>query len=698
MLATTMATANAQEAKMVSGKIRCTKNSEVTLPKGMKFTMRESGMRKSLTPIRPLKAATDEELVTIKVKAICTRKPDGAVIFNKDMMKSIDFSGKEATVDVPKGTYDMYVEFYDDSHYYVYKENIHANENMELEFDQKEANIPIEFHYFDENNKELHLDIYDGKTVATPGTADNMLKLTSIIHKDYGFTTFMMSFGYKSKGYLEDFYINKLSDKYFIGQTATIGKGSHYYALKSIVTDFEKKIFNNDYTNLKRLETEFTLSPGLKDIKEYINLPGVETSFLQDGYSLGDTRMWGFGSPEDNGKVVTYIDCPAVSATDECQMNMAVRPIASDGVEIISVPGYEDEEDFTFILTPLAIGNAKQEVKYHVSGSDISSPFNVPVGEVNYKFYPGHPEFSFIAPEGKAHFGNNVPVTAYCPMRMTSGSKVYAYDKVNYLGRWGEVRETDVKLAQTVKEETPNGTLVTVTNNNVEIDGMEGKNVTEVLYNMTKEDNTAPTFQMLTFKDAESNICDRFKDIQGAKMIAAGGDFAYVENNESPYIGHFTCDAPASVKAYYAPHGTDSWTELAVNEDKEKYFMPAFGHFYEADLSGVKAENQWVDVRLEIADATGNYQKQTISPAFFVELSSGISKTVNATANAFVVIGKTVKLADGRAARITVRSIDGRTLQSTYTNVIDMNGMTAGMYIVTATADNGNVVSTKVAM
>ena len=102
MLATTMATANAQEAKMVSGKIRCTKNSEVTLPKGMKFTMRESGMRKSLTPIRPLKkAAADEELVTIKVKAICTRKPDGAVIFNKDMMKSIDFSGKEATVDVP---------------------------------------------------------------------------------------------------------------------------------------------------------------------------------------------------------------------------------------------------------------------------------------------------------------------------------------------------------------------------------------------------------------------------------------------------------------------------------------------------------------------------------------------------------------------------------------------------------------------
>ena len=149
----------------------------------------------------------------------------------------------------------------------------------------------------------------------------------------------------------------------------------------------------------------------------------------------------------------------------------------------------------------------------------------------------------------------------------------------------------------------------------------------------------------------------------------------------------------------FKKYGASSMADLVkqmLEHCGEAYFTEFRGCFSGAVY--VKAENKWVDVRLEIADATGNYQKQTISPAFFVELSSGINHTVNASANAFVVIGKTVKLANGKSARFTVRSIDRRTLQSAYTNAIDINGMTAGMYIVTATADNGNVVSTKVAM
>ena len=59
--------------------------------------------------------------------------------------------------------------------------------------------------------------------------------------------------------------------------------------------------------------------------------------------------------------------------------------------------------------------------------------------------------------------------------------------------------------------------------------------------------------------------------------------------------------------------------------------------------------------------------------------------------------GKTVRLADGKAAKITVRSIDGRTMQSTYANAIDLSNMGTGMYIVTAQTDNGTV-SAKVAL
>ena len=55
-------------------------------------------------------------------------------------------------------------------------------------------------------------------------------------------------------------------------------------------------------------------------------------------------------------------------------------------------------------------------------------------------------------------------------------------------------------------------------------------------------------------------------------------------------------------------------------------------------------------------------------------------------------------LSGGDVADITVRSIDGRTMQSAYTNGVDLSGMGSGVYIVTAVTATGNVVSTKVAL
>ena len=183
-------------------------------------------------------------------------------------------------------------------------------------------------------------------------------------------------------------------------------------------------------------------------------------------------------------------------------------------------------------------------------------------------------------------------------------------------------------------------------------------------------------------------------------MIAAGGDFSYIDNDQPPYIGHFICEAPASVKAYYAPHGTETWTELAMVEDPAKYFMPAFGHFYEADLSGVIADTKdaWFDVRLEMADAAGNYQKQTISPAFKTNATSSVSLATNESKGALVVYGKTVRLSNDKVADFTVRSIDGSTLHTAHASYISLDSMGQGMYIVTAKTANGNTVSTKVAL
>lgn len=699
MLAT-FVTAYAQKPKVVTGKLHCTKNSELILPQGEKFSMVDFGNRKSLTPIKVRKSATNEDMVTVTLKAVSKSTPVSGTIFNKDVKEHVYFEGKECSIQVPKGTYDAYVEFNAGSYYYVFKENINATHDIEVEFDQSEAIYPVEFHYFDENNKELFMDVYNGSTLDTPGTADEMIKLSSIIHKDYGNTTFMISYAYMPKGAPEEFYVNKLSDKYFIGQATYIGVNSHYYAYKAVVKDLNQKVYNSKPENLTKLVTDFTPSPEMKN-DDNAHLPGVEIAFLTKGYLLGNMRAWCKRSAEDNGKVITFIDCPETSENDDCRMDVTARPVSTDAYKMVSDPDYGDYEEYSFIVAPYAIGNAQQGVKYLVAGTDMDFGFNVPVGEADYRFMPGHPEFSFSSPDGTAHFGNSVPLMSYASMKYVEDSQLYAYDTFRYMGRYSEVRETDFKLANPTQKNTADGTKITITNKNVEVDGIPGKNVTEILFDAQKEDNTAPTFQMLTFKDADGNICDHFKSVQGAKMLVAGGDFTYVDRPEPPYIGYYTCDAPASVKAYYAPHETDTWTDLTLTEDPTKYFMPAFGHFYEADLSGIMSDEKdaWFDLQLEMTDAAGNYQKQLISPAFKINCTAtGISQTTGAANNSFVVMGKTVMVAGDNVAKITVRSIDGRTLQNTYNNSVDLSGIGSGVYIVTAVTKNGKVMSTKVAI
>ena len=291
------------------------------------------------------------------------------------------------------------------------------------------------------------------------------------------------------------------------------------------------------------------------------------------------------------------------------------------------------------------------------------------------------------ATNGKAHFGNSVPVMSYNSIRETYEGEVDVYDSYSYRGRYGELREPDAKLVDYNEEATADGTIVTLTNTNVKVDGIDGKNVSVVKFDVSKQDNIAPTFQMLTFKNAQGIICDHLDSNQGAKMIFAGGDFNYVENPDYPYIGHYTCSDPESVKAFYAPHGTENWTALPLVVKPELFFMPAFGNFYEADLSSVNVEaaDTWFDVRLEMTDATGNYQKQTISPAFKVATATSIDQVKAAAGNSLVVLGKRVTLADNDKADFTVRSIDGRTMQNAYANGVDLSSMGSGIYVVTAT-------------
>lgn len=169
---------------------------------------------------------------------------------------------------------------------------------------------------------------------------------------------------------------------------------------------------------------------------------------------------------------------------------------------------------------------------------------------------------------------------------------------------------------------------LTLTDDNVSVDGIAGKNIAKISYDQRLEDGTAPTLQMLTFKTNEGVVTDRFAKSDEGVLEFAGGDFNFKTNDEHSW---FDCQ-PMTVKVEYAPYGTNTWNEIAVKEVPELYTAPAFGYFYRGSLSSVKggSRNGWFDLRLTLTDLAGNMQEQTISPAFKVDALTAI-QLINTT-------------------------------------------------------------------
>ena len=161
---------------------------------------------------------------------------------------------------------------------------------------------------------------------------------------------------------------------------------------------------------------------------------------------------------------------------------------------------------------------------------------------------------------------------------------------------------------------------ITVTNDNVDVDGIPGKNVTNIHFNMAGEDNTAPTLQMLDFRDQDGNAIDRFDTVEEGKLQFYCGDFneRYMDNEY--HTQYFVCNDLVGVEVAYSPYQADTWTALGTNEVAE-YYYDGMGHYYAAPLASVTGEayEGWFDLKIKLTDAAGNWQEQVISPAFRID-------------------------------------------------------------------------------
>lgn len=266
--------------------------------------------------------------------------------------------------------------------------------------------------------------------------------------------------------------------------------------------------------------------------------------------------------------------------------------------------------------------------------------------------FPGHPSYSYDAEEITQLNGATAPIASVMTMVLDWGKG----PRVNficpaYIGRRGEVRNSD--LSATSTEVTVDGEIVfsdsenaynllrwlserynsdadmtkvevTFTNNNFEIDGLRGCNITSIRYDEKCIDQTVPQVQMLSFKNREGIFTDHFRNPADGIMEFSAGDFDWVNGEDYQYW--YTVDRP-SVKVEYSPYGNMDFNDISVCEVEDLYRMPNFGHFYRANLAEVDkySENGWFDLRFSLSDENGNSLVQTVSPAFHIESLSGIS-------------------------------------------------------------------------
>ena len=279
---------------------------------------------------------------------------------------------------------------------------------------------------------------------------------------------------------------------------------------------------------------------------------------------------------------------------------------------------------------------------YHNYGIPISNNLIYDSTRVANSFV-ANPHFEFVADESQP-----VCLNAGCPIltvqsmnNVNNFGKRFAFTTFS-MGRYGEYRQLDNdNLEVSIKyngEEVcssyadmssffntfnragnPDGIInTTFTNNNVIVDGIEGKNVCKFEFDQTKEDWTSPTLTQLRFLDTEGNITDRFTNASDGKVELTGADFNYGLMSTGLYA--YNC-RPVTMELYYTPNGGEAWIELPVVENEDLYFYPAFGQLFEGDLSAINevSDNNWYDLKVRLTDETGNWQEQIVSPAFKID-------------------------------------------------------------------------------
>ncbi len=545
---------------------------------------------------------------------------------------------------IPIGCYDIETEFISNVHestYIVIHELVDIQSDTTIVIDQSTATNHMEIISKRPDGVVFDPNIYDDSGQITyQGNIDHGFFMNNIIRK----SDFNEIYGGLGLVCYENLYINELSDRFFYENLRIFEdeEQSIDYYISYASMNFQFPL-ENDLADWEYTEETFQPSAIGKGEHEALGVT-IERAYNGLGRSLGASAF----TEVTNETVKNYYNLPKRNDG----YSIWFKPMYGHGEELIT--NYVDYngnivfsdttvEYYMIYGAPTIVENG---AKSYINNGPIADRradlrlfgFHNEDGLVAEHTYPGNPAFAFTEAEKTSNFGSGTPICLFVYNNWNNESPNWQF---TYIGRYGEVREVDrlkVDLNLSVNgdevcnginqfneylynPERPSGEVdITMSNDNVDVDGLPGKNFAQMHIDETKEDKDGPSLTMLWFKNAEGKITDRFAKSQDGILEFSAGDFNTMYDADVSAYTWFDCQKP-DVEVSYAPYGEKSWNELEVEEVPENFYMPCFGHFYRGSLAGVtgQALKGWFDLKVKLTDAAGNWQEQVISPAFRID-------------------------------------------------------------------------------
>lgn len=644
-------------------------------------------------------------------------------IGNSVFLSSMDSTNVQDAV-IPQGIYDFVAIFSkadfkgssiedfikhetSPDEYYVIKENVEIKDGMTIEFDPSTCTNVVCFNPVLPNGEHpvspvarIDSSLQYVETGA-PHNVEYSAGTNKVLRNDNSVGNTLWFGNYRIEGQKCDIpncniAVNNVSDRYhFMQERLMVDTNGKYYFVPMMMTGVKNDTVTNDKNDYLTYSDTFMHSPLYTDSSSTNN----KGKICFDAYNKSRTEIMSFGGDFVGDFTIKY--CPSDEANKYFNFVMNFSQI--DYYQL-DPETYDEKVGEIFGSSVLEHNGELSYVNFghHNCNVDYFDCFGA-----DNKFgspFPGHPRFSYPLSQKKDAFGNNSPIcsalTKLGYVFDDDGNYEFTIVNPQYVGRYNETRTvdnltltgeimhndtvvcTDVKNAkewakQWYKSQHAKGKMkYKFINSNINVDGIPGKNITEVTYDENCSDIFAPTLQMLQFSSTNNEIKDRFESGQEGVLELSCGDVSR---------DGIEVSAPASVKVEYAPYGSSDFYNLPVEEVPEYYYMPGLGYYYRGSLGTVKAvsTNGWFDLRVTLSDSVGNMQRQVISPAFKVSSLTGIRDVALQNGVSIYAVKSQIYINGIDNPSVEIYDLSGQQMISTKGNRVEAN-FAPGIYIVKA--------------